>query len=79
MYSNYLSLIKTLIKYGADLNKATYDGITPISRAIDGGDENVKKIVLNQSTSFGKRRSTNTNSGMSLKTIDSLIKLVQKL
>jgi ankyrin repeat protein len=75
MYSKYLSLIKTLIKYGADLNKATYDGITPISRAIDGGDENVKKIVLNGSTSFGrqnKRKSTNTE--MSLKTINKLMK-----
>ena len=75
MYSNYLSLIKTLIKYGADLNKATYDGITPISRAINEGDENVKKIVLNGSTSFGrqnKRKSTNTE--MSLKKINKLMK-----
>jgi ankyrin repeat protein len=73
MYSNYLSLIKTLIKYGADLNKATYDGITPISIATNSEDENVKKIVLNGSTSFGKKRKS-TNTEMSLKTINKLMK-----
>ena len=79
MYAEFLSLIKTLIKSGADVNKATYNGLTSISIAIDEGDENVKKLVLNQSTSFGKRRSNTTYSKMSLKTIDSLIKMVQKM
>jgi len=73
MYSKFLSLIKTLIKYGADLNKATYDGITPISIATNSEDENVKKIVLNGSTSFGKKRKS-TNTEMSLKTINKLMK-----
>jgi hypothetical protein len=72
MYSKFLSLIETLLKYGADVNKATYDGITPISIATNSEDENVKKIVLNGSTSFGKRKSTNTE--MSLKTINKLMK-----
>ena len=79
MYSKFLSLIETLLKYGADVNKATYDGITPISIATNSEDENIKKIVLGQSTSFGKKRKSTPSTKMSLVLIKKYIKYLNKL